>query len=286
MFVLLVCGSLRAGSTNLAVLRTAHALDPAGTELYERLGDLPHFNPDDDREPLHPAVVALRQRLGACGAVLFCAPEYAGALPGSFKNLLDWTVGGGETYGKPVAWINVSGPASPTGGAAAHDSLRAILGYTGSDIVEAACLRLPLTRDVVGEDGLVADPAARERIAAALLALARHARLRATYAAFNVRDIDAVLAQMADDVDWPNAWQGGRLRGRKEVREYWTRQWAEIDPAVEPLSLEPRPDGRVAVEVAQTVRSLDGALLDEGRVVHVYTFADDGRVARMDVEEP
>ena len=47
--------------------------------------------------------------------MLFSTPEYAGALPGSFKNLLDWTVGGGETYGMPVGWVNVSGPASPTG---------------------------------------------------------------------------------------------------------------------------------------------------------------------------
>ena len=61
-----------------------------------------------------------------------CTPEYAGALPGSFKNLLDWTVGGGQTYGMPVAWINVSGAAAPTGGADAHDSLRKVLGYTGA----------------------------------------------------------------------------------------------------------------------------------------------------------
>jgi hypothetical protein len=107
--------------------------------------------------------------------------------------------------------------------------------------------------------------------------------LRATYAAFNARDIDAVLAQMTDDVDWPNAWEGGRVVGHAAVRDYWTRQWAEIDPTVEPLELTERPDGTVVVQVHQVVRSPDGALLDDRRVVHVYAFRGD-LIARMDVE--
>jgi ketosteroid isomerase-like protein len=110
-------------------------------------------------------------------------------------------------------------------------------------------------------------------------------RLRDLYAAFNGREIDAVLAALAEDVDWPNAWEGGRLRGRAAVRDYWTRQWAEIDGRVEPVGFAVRPDGRVAVEVDQTVRDLDGALLSESRVRHVYAFRD-GLVASMDVEEP
>ena len=110
---------MRTGSSNSAVLRTLQPLAPAGVgaDLYERLGTLPHFNPDDDYEPLPPAVIELRAGIAAAGAVVFCTPEYAGALPGSFKNLLDWTVGGGEIYAKPVAWINASGRAAPTGGA-------------------------------------------------------------------------------------------------------------------------------------------------------------------------
>ena len=110
-------------------------------------------------------------------------------------------------------------------------------------------------------------------------------RLRALYAAFNAREIDTVLAALADDVDWPNAWEGGRLRGRAEVRDYWTRQWAEIDGRVEPVGFTSLPDGRVAVEVEQTVRDLDGVLLSEGRVRHVWAFRA-GLVASMDVEEP
>ncbi len=182
--ILLVSGSLRAASTNSALVRTARAVAPAGVAavIYEGLGTLPWFNPDDDPVggPVHPAVADLRARIAASGAILFCTPEYAGALPGSFKNLLDWTVGGGETYSMPVGWINVSGPAAPTGGAGAHGSLRAVLTYTGADIVEAACVRLPVARGAVGADGLIADVEIRAGAAAALTALAERVAARAS----------------------------------------------------------------------------------------------------------
>ena len=173
--LLLVSGSTRAGSTNTAVLRTAQALAPEGTAvLYRGMTGLPAFNPDDDREPLPPGVAELRGQIGAADAVLFCTPEYAGALPGSFKNLLDWTVGGGEMYGKPVAWINASSPAAPTGGADAHASLAKVLGYLGADVVEAACIRMVTTRASVGPDGLLTDPDLRERVRGVLDVLTRH----------------------------------------------------------------------------------------------------------------
>ena len=175
--LLLISGSLRAGSTNSATLRTAAALAPDGieTEIYDGMARLPHFNPDDDPTDgvgLDPEVAALRTALAEADALLLSTPEYAGALPGSFKNLLDWTVGGGQTYEMPVAWINVSGKAAPSGGADAHDSLRKVLGYTGSRIIEEACLRLPLARADIGEDGLITPPAARAGIVGAMRALA------------------------------------------------------------------------------------------------------------------
>jgi ketosteroid isomerase-like protein len=108
--------------------------------------------------------------------------------------------------------------------------------------------------------------------------------LRTTYEAFNDRDIDAVLRQMTVDVDWPNAWEGGRVHGHEGVRDYWTRQWAAIDPVVIPIEFTGRPDGRLAVEVQQVARSLDGVIISEGRVVHVYAFRD-GLITKMDVEE-
>ena len=170
MSLLLISGSLRDGSTNTALLRTARAIDP-DTELFEGMASLPHFSPDDDGDDLAPAVADLRAAVGRVEAILVCTPEYAGALPGAFKNLLEWLVGGGEAYRKPIAWINVAGPASPTGAADAHDSLRKVVGYLSMEIVDEACVRIPVARDAVGEDGLIADPAIRERLAAALAAL-------------------------------------------------------------------------------------------------------------------
>lgn len=176
--ILLLSGSLRAGSTNAAVLRTAAAVAPPGVETatYEGAAGLPHFNPDDDPDggPVHPSVVALREALRAADGVLVCTPEYAGALPASFKNVLEWTVGDASSYRKPVAWINASSLAAPTGGADAHDSLRKVLGYVGADIVEDAVIRLPVERAGVGADGRLGDPALRERIGGVLAALAAH----------------------------------------------------------------------------------------------------------------
>jgi NAD(P)H-dependent FMN reductase len=170
---LLISGSTRAASTNTAMLRTVAALAPPGlrTELYTDLAALPAFNPDADRDPLPEPVSRLRDRIHEADALLFCTPEYAGALPGAFKNLLDWTVGDaepGSIHDKPVGWLNVSGPAAPSGGADAHDSLAKVMGYVGARVVEAACLRLPLTREAVGADGLISDPAARAGARAAL----------------------------------------------------------------------------------------------------------------------
>jgi chromate reductase, NAD(P)H dehydrogenase (quinone) len=177
--ILLVVGSSREGSTNAAVLRTAAAVAPAGVETvtFLGIGALPLFNPDDDREgvPVDPRVAEMRRAVAASDAVLFCTPEYAGALPAALKNLLEWTIGDAGTYQKPVAWINASGAAAPTGGADAHESLRKVLGYAGADIVEEACARIPVERGLVGEDGVITDAGLREQIAAVVATLADHA---------------------------------------------------------------------------------------------------------------
>ena len=174
--ILLISGALRTGSVHTAVLRTAAALEVPGIDavLYDDVAALPHFNPDDD--PLGGAppapVVALRAALAGADALLFSTPEYAGALPGSFKNVLDWSVGGGETDRMHAGWINTAGPAAPSGAADAHASLRKVLGYTGTIVVEEACVRIPLGRDAVGPDGTIGDPQVRAQITAVLLALA------------------------------------------------------------------------------------------------------------------
>src|SRR3954469_14248054 len=138
MRLLLISGSLRDGSTNTAVLRTMQAI-------------------------------------AAADALVISTPEYAGALPGALKNLLEWTIGDAGTYHKAVAWINASGRAAPSRGADAHDSRRKVLGYAGAQIVEDACRRVPVARDAVGPDGLITDAAVREEIGAALAALAASA---------------------------------------------------------------------------------------------------------------
>jgi hypothetical protein len=108
--------------------------------------------------------------------------------------------------------------------------------------------------------------------------------LRRTYDAFNARDIDAALELMHPDVDWPNAWEGGRVQGHAAVREYWTRQFAAIDPRVEPLSFSEDEEGRVVVDVHQVVRDQDGNVVADREVQHVYTFRD-GFVQQMEVRE-
>ena len=176
MHVLLISGSTRSGSTNTAVLRTAREVSPEGvtTALYPGMAGLPAFNPDDDHDPLPAAVAHLRRQLEQADAVLICTPEYAGALPGAFKNLLDWTVGDPQMHGKPVAWLNVASVAAPTGGSGAHGELATVLGYVGADVVEAACARAPMTRQDVDDDGLVADHEIRAQLTAVLRALADH----------------------------------------------------------------------------------------------------------------
>lgn len=109
------------------------------------------------------------------------------------------------------------------------------------------------------------------------------ALLRELYARFNAREIEPILAVFAPDVEWPRAWEGDPVRGHEAVRDYWTRQWSEISPRVDPVHFETLTDGRVRVRVAQTVRSLDDAILFDGEVDHAYTFAD-GVVTRMEIE--
>jgi NAD(P)H-dependent FMN reductase len=170
--LLLVSGSTRAASTNTAALRTACEVAPAGiaTTLYDGLADLPAFNPDDEEHgPVHAAVARLREQLAGADAVLFCTPEYAGTLPGSLKNLLDWTVGNGDLVDKPVAWVNVGGPGR---GAGAVATLQTVLAYVTAAVVEDACRHVPVARGAVGPDGTVDDPGVRAALADILAALA------------------------------------------------------------------------------------------------------------------
>jgi chromate reductase, NAD(P)H dehydrogenase (quinone) len=169
--ILLISGSLRQGSTNTAALRTVVRDAPSGVapELYDGLARLPAFNPDDDHDPLPPPVAGLRAALHQADALVFSVPEYAGALPGSLKNLLDWLIGDADQRsinGKPVAWINVSA----RGAQHAHDALRRILGYAGAAVIESACVDVPVSHDALDSAALIVEDDAIRRVLARAVA--------------------------------------------------------------------------------------------------------------------
>ncbi|KQP17017.1 nuclear transport factor 2 family protein [Pseudorhodoferax sp. Leaf267] len=106
--------------------------------------------------------------------------------------------------------------------------------------------------------------------------------LRAAYAAFNARDIDAALALMTADVTWPRAFKGGFVQGPDAIRAYWTEQWGEVDPHVEPVAFHTQGASQTLVDVHQVVRSLDGAVLADAQVGHLFTVRD-GLIQGMEV---
>ncbi len=102
------------------------------------------------------------------------------------------------------------------------------------------------------------------------------------YGAFNRRDINGALALMATEVSWPKASEGGTVLGKDAIRAYWTRQWSEFDPRVEPLEISDEGPGKTLVRVHQLVRDLAGKLLSDSEVTHVYTITD-GLITRMEL---
>ena len=108
--------------------------------------------------------------------------------------------------------------------------------------------------------------------------------LTQAYSAFNRRDIDGALALMSENVSWPKASEGGRVVGKEAIRDYWTRQWQQFDPRVEPLEIISQENGRTTVKVHQLVKSLAGDLLSDSQVWHLYTIAS-GLIERMDLQE-
>lgn len=106
--------------------------------------------------------------------------------------------------------------------------------------------------------------------------------LRATYKAFNARQIEAVLANLHPLVDWPNGMEGGRIQGRENVRDYWIRQWNLMNPHVEPVGIHVDESGQADVEVHQVVRDLAGNLLVDQTVHHVYTIQN-GLIEKMEI---
>lgn len=152
--LLALSGSLRSRSSNTELLRAAVALAPDDVEieLYDGIGDLPHFNPDLE-ESLPPRVVDFRARVASAGGLLISCPEYAHGVPGSFKNALDWLVGGPEFVHKPVALFNTSPRASY-----AQESLAETIGTMSGRIISEASLSLPLLGQRLDAEGIIVRP--------------------------------------------------------------------------------------------------------------------------------
>ena len=108
--------------------------------------------------------------------------------------------------------------------------------------------------------------------------------LRRVYALFNGREIESVLAAMHPDVVWANGMEGGHVHGRDEVRSYWKRQWAIVDPHVEPVEISPDGKGQIAIKVHQVVRDLKGNLLADKLVIHVFQVQN-GLIQRFDIHD-
>lgn len=171
--ILAISGSLRAASSNTALLRAAGVLAPEGVEvvLYGGLTGLPHFNPDlDDFDGgmAPPEVADFRSRLDACDGVLISSPEYVHGVSGAMKNAIDWVVSSGEFYEKPIALLNSSMAATH-----AYASLAEILTTADADIIGEASVRLGLPTNRIDEAGILADSGLSGALRAAVAALAQ-----------------------------------------------------------------------------------------------------------------
>jgi NAD(P)H-dependent FMN reductase len=172
MHILAVCGSLRAASSNGALLDAAARLAPEGVriERFDGIGALPPFNPDLDVDPPPPAVARWRDALRGADAILVSSPEYVHGVPGALKNALDWIVSSGEFSGKPLALIDTSRSSFAT------PQLREILGTMEARLVPEASITLHLWTNRVDADAILAREGAAKPLRDAVAALVASAR--------------------------------------------------------------------------------------------------------------
>ncbi len=164
MNILAVSGSLRAKSSNTAIVRAFAKPAPPGVHvaIWEGLGDLPHFNPELDTDFPPEPVKTFRARLKAADGIFICTPEYAFGIPGALKNALDWIVSSGELLEKPVAAVSAS--PSYLGGDKALASLLLTLEALGARVVEGGALTLPFIGKKLNADGELGDAATLESL--------------------------------------------------------------------------------------------------------------------------
>ena len=170
--ILLITGGTSEGSLHTAALRTAAVFAPADltVTIYDGLRGLPAFVPGE--QPVPEPVARLRDEVAAARALLFSTPEYAGSLPGSLKNLLDWLVDGGDLSAKPAAWLSVAAPGQDE---SALTALQTALSYGNAKLLRPACIRVPLDPAAIDAQGLVTDPQLHRAAQDILQALGRSA---------------------------------------------------------------------------------------------------------------
>jgi chromate reductase len=163
--ILTLCGSLRAQSSYRSLLDAVERVAPPGVTFdpFRTIDRLPHFNPDVEQAGLPAEVADLRRRVGAADAILISCPEYARGIPGSFKNALDWLVGGPEFPGKPIALFNASPRASD-----AQAALRLVLTTMSGRVIDEAGITVALLAKGLDADHIAADPALRRQLATGL----------------------------------------------------------------------------------------------------------------------
>lgn len=171
MKIVAISGSLRAASSNTALVRAALASAPpvVETALYDGLASLPHFSPELDGVAAPVSVRDFRAQIASADGVLICTPEYAYGIPGSLKNGLDWLVTSGELWRKPVAAVSAS--PSALGGAKAHAALSLTLSALEAEVVEAASLQIPFVSTKLNAEKEVSDSQTRTALAASFAAL-------------------------------------------------------------------------------------------------------------------
>lgn len=169
-------GSLRATSSNRSLLEAAAALAPAGVDVTLVSADaVPLFNPDLEEGFIPDAVAGWRAKIAGCDGMLLSCPEYAGGIPGAFKNALDWLVAEPGFYGKPVAVLSASQRS-----VLAQEALRVVLRTMSADVVEEASVTLPLLGAKWSAEAIALDPAMSGALRNSLRLLASHIRAAAT----------------------------------------------------------------------------------------------------------
>lgn len=168
--ILAISGSLRAHSSNTAILHLLTKLAPAtvAIKIYEGIGSLPHFSPELDGDNAPEVVNDFRRQVRAADGVLICTPEYAFGVPGVLKNALDWTVGSADFDQKPVAVITAS-----LSGEYAHQSLLLTFKALNAKMIEDATLLIPFIRSKMDANGNVKDAATLESLQGVADALAK-----------------------------------------------------------------------------------------------------------------